>query len=139
MTCSRSSTPVFSINKTDSHDITEILLKVALTTITLTLTQTRTTTSNITKNKQKLLQIYFKTTLLTWQVITFKPVWRFFNCYICYILCHLVYCKQLLTNANWRTHLTYIHTHLIIYGSKLGVHSHPFWRPFKKESNLLYL
>jgi hypothetical protein len=29
-------TPVSSINKTDRHDITEILLKVALTTITLT-------------------------------------------------------------------------------------------------------
>jgi hypothetical protein len=31
-------TPVSSTNKTDSHDITEILLKVALITITLTLT-----------------------------------------------------------------------------------------------------
>jgi hypothetical protein len=29
---------VFSTNKTDSHDITEILLKVALNTITITLT-----------------------------------------------------------------------------------------------------
>ena len=33
----RSSTPVSSTNKTDHHDITEILLKVALSTITLTL------------------------------------------------------------------------------------------------------
>ena len=31
-------TPVFSTNKTDHHDITEILLKVVLNTITLTLT-----------------------------------------------------------------------------------------------------
>jgi hypothetical protein len=31
-----SDTPVFSNNKTDSHDITEILLKVALNTIILT-------------------------------------------------------------------------------------------------------
>jgi hypothetical protein len=31
-------TPVSSTNKTDCHDITEILLKVALNTITLTLT-----------------------------------------------------------------------------------------------------
>jgi hypothetical protein len=31
-------TPDSSTNKTDSHDITEILLKVALTTTTLTLT-----------------------------------------------------------------------------------------------------
>jgi hypothetical protein len=31
-------TPVSSTNKTDIHDITEILLKVALNTITLTLT-----------------------------------------------------------------------------------------------------
>jgi hypothetical protein len=31
-------TPVSSTNKTDHHDITEILLKVALNTITLTLT-----------------------------------------------------------------------------------------------------
>jgi hypothetical protein len=30
-------TPVSSTNKTDRHDITEILLKVALNTITLTL------------------------------------------------------------------------------------------------------
>jgi hypothetical protein len=29
-------TPVFFTNKTDHHDITEILLKVALNTITLT-------------------------------------------------------------------------------------------------------
>jgi len=34
------STPVSSNNKTDSHDITEILLKVALNTITLTLAWT---------------------------------------------------------------------------------------------------
>jgi hypothetical protein len=33
-----SGTPVSSINKTDCHDITEILLKVVLNTITLTLT-----------------------------------------------------------------------------------------------------
>ena len=32
-----SGTPVFSTNKTDRHDITEILLKVALNTIILTL------------------------------------------------------------------------------------------------------
>ena len=31
------STPVSSTNKTDSNDITEILLKVALNTLTLTL------------------------------------------------------------------------------------------------------
>jgi hypothetical protein len=40
VTCDRSvffgGTPVFSINKTDRHNIAEILLKVALTTITLT-------------------------------------------------------------------------------------------------------
>ena len=34
---------VSSINKTDNHDITEILLKVALNTITLILTHTITT------------------------------------------------------------------------------------------------
>jgi hypothetical protein len=33
-----SGTPVSSINKADRHDITEILLTVALNTITLTLT-----------------------------------------------------------------------------------------------------
>jgi hypothetical protein len=33
-------TPVTSTNKTDCHDITEILLKVALNTITLTLNTT---------------------------------------------------------------------------------------------------
>ena len=32
-------TPVSSTNKTDRHDITEILLKMALHTITLTLTR----------------------------------------------------------------------------------------------------
>ena len=31
-----SDTPVYSTNKTDRHDITEILLKVAFNTITLT-------------------------------------------------------------------------------------------------------
>jgi hypothetical protein len=31
-------TPISSTNKTDPHDITEILLKVALSNITLTLT-----------------------------------------------------------------------------------------------------
>jgi hypothetical protein len=34
-------TPVSSTNKTDHHDITEILLKVALNTITLTLNRTK--------------------------------------------------------------------------------------------------
>ena len=42
MTCDRSvvfsGTPVSSTNKTDRHDITEVLLKVALNTITLFLT-----------------------------------------------------------------------------------------------------
>ena len=42
MICDRSvvlsGTPVSSPNKTDRHDITEVLLKVALNTITLTLT-----------------------------------------------------------------------------------------------------
>ena len=42
MTCDRTvgffpGTPVSSTNKTDRHDITEILLKVALNTITLTI------------------------------------------------------------------------------------------------------
>jgi hypothetical protein len=36
-------TPVSSTNKTDSHNITEILLKVALNTITLTLVIKRIT------------------------------------------------------------------------------------------------
>ena len=35
--CFSPGTPVSSINKTDRHDITEILLKLALNTITLTL------------------------------------------------------------------------------------------------------
>jgi hypothetical protein len=41
VTCGRAwfslDTPVSSTNKTDHHDITEILFKVALNTITLTL------------------------------------------------------------------------------------------------------
>jgi hypothetical protein len=37
VTCNRSGPPVSSANKTDRHDITEMLLKVALNTITLTL------------------------------------------------------------------------------------------------------
>jgi hypothetical protein len=36
--CGSLGTPVSSTNKTDCHDITEILLKVALNTITLPLT-----------------------------------------------------------------------------------------------------
>jgi len=43
VTCDRSvvfsGTPVSSTNKTDYHDITEILLKVVLNTINLTLTR----------------------------------------------------------------------------------------------------
>jgi hypothetical protein len=39
-------TPVSSINKTDRHDITKILLKVALNTITLTLYEVWSTKSN---------------------------------------------------------------------------------------------
>jgi ABC-type Fe3+ transport system permease subunit len=39
-----SGTPVSSTNKTDRHDITEILLKVALNTITITPISTTTTT-----------------------------------------------------------------------------------------------
>jgi hypothetical protein len=34
-------TPISSTNKTDLHDITEMLLKVVLNTITLTLTQVK--------------------------------------------------------------------------------------------------
>ena len=39
--------PVSSTNKTDDHDVTEILLKVALNTITLTLTQITLATRSI--------------------------------------------------------------------------------------------
>ena len=40
-------TPVFSTNKTDCHDITEILLKVALNAITLTLIDFRLTNGKV--------------------------------------------------------------------------------------------
>jgi hypothetical protein len=42
MTCGKSVvSPISSTNKTDHHDIADILLKVALNTITLTLTHNR--------------------------------------------------------------------------------------------------
>jgi len=44
-------TPVSSTNKTDHHDIAEILLKVALNIITLTLTQTTSIGVNEGGNK----------------------------------------------------------------------------------------
>jgi hypothetical protein len=49
-------TPVSSTNKTDRHDIAEILLKVALNTITLT--------SRISKRKKK--KCYLKKTIIFW-------------------------------------------------------------------------
>ena len=45
-------TPVSSTNKTDFHDITEILLKVALITITLTPTVLRIMCTNINETIQ---------------------------------------------------------------------------------------
>ena len=45
------STPVSSTNKTDCHDITEILLNVALNNITTETTIKNTTTPNIIWNK----------------------------------------------------------------------------------------
>jgi hypothetical protein len=42
--------PVSSINKTDHHDITEILLKVPLNTITLTLISTNKTPKPCNRN-----------------------------------------------------------------------------------------
>jgi hypothetical protein len=54
------STPVFSTNKTDSHDITEILLKVALNT----LNQNSSTSANVGKPKlfQDILKIQYPNT-----------------------------------------------------------------------------
>jgi hypothetical protein len=46
----RSFSPVSSTNKTDRHDITEILLKVALDTITLTLTLKKNNDGDIFKS-----------------------------------------------------------------------------------------
>ena len=40
-------TPIFSTNKTDRHDMTEILLKVALNAITLTIIDIRLTNGNV--------------------------------------------------------------------------------------------
>jgi hypothetical protein len=47
--------PVSSINKTDSHDKTEILLKVALNTITLTLAPSLIIPETFWKQSQQLL------------------------------------------------------------------------------------
>jgi hypothetical protein len=46
----RSFSPVSSTNKTDRHDITDILLKVALDTITLTLTLKKNNDGDIFKS-----------------------------------------------------------------------------------------
>ena len=51
-------TPVFSTNKTYRHDITEILLKVALNTITITLTPNGKIQQTLNFNKKNnILQI----------------------------------------------------------------------------------
>jgi hypothetical protein len=46
-------TPVSSINKTDRHDITEILLKVVLSTMNKTPLSAKKTKQNKKKQKQK--------------------------------------------------------------------------------------
>jgi len=59
------STPVSATNKTDCHDITEILLKVALNTITLTPSITFLLSGSIIKivivfaDEQKYVDTYF--------------------------------------------------------------------------------
>ena len=60
-------TPVFSANKTDSHSITDILLKVALDTITLILTPNfNDITKNVTLN---IIILYFL--FLFWHLLGF--------------------------------------------------------------------
>ena len=53
--------PVSSTNKTDRHDLTEILLKVALNTVALTLTLQicHTCTCNIVQYRYFTVQLYF--------------------------------------------------------------------------------
>ena len=53
-------TPVSSTNKTDHHDITEILLKVVLNTITLTLDEKIDRNSKIITKKRSFLSSLIK-------------------------------------------------------------------------------
>jgi hypothetical protein len=60
-------TPVSSTNKTDRHDLTEILLKVALNTINLTLTQFYPFTSVVSEKKQiSKIQDFLKKTFVNY-------------------------------------------------------------------------
>ena len=76
---SRYRTPVSSINKTDRHDITEILLKVALNTIKQTNKQT--------SNQQKLVCVF-----LQWNQI----------CAVFFIICLFMYCHWRSSYQEWR-------------------------------------
>jgi hypothetical protein len=58
--------PVFSTNKTDSHDITEILLKVALNT----LNQNSSTSANVGKPKL-FIKIYMHLKISIYNIRTF--------------------------------------------------------------------
>jgi hypothetical protein len=75
VTCDRSvvfsGTPVSSINKTDRHDITEILLKVALNTITLTPNQMNLVNSLKT---HRLATIIHKTTQLLYMYNKYNSI-----------------------------------------------------------------
>jgi hypothetical protein len=61
-------TPNSSTNKTDSHDITEILLKVALTTITLTLTTLEHHTNHYTTDVVECVRVLV-TKILVFRIV----------------------------------------------------------------------
>ena len=69
-------TPFYSTNKTDRHDITEILLKVALTTITLTLTLS----TFLTHEVGVLWPLFISIATCAYQsVCIFNHTWNSFN------------------------------------------------------------
>ena len=74
-------TPVFITNKTDYHDITEILLKVALNTITLTL-------------NTYVDSYYYKKKMIESLKLS-APVWVFFIFFIFFILASI-------SPSNWK-------------------------------------
>jgi hypothetical protein len=65
-------TPVSSTNKTDRHDITEILLKVSLDTITLTLTVSIYKSTKLTTFNHGQEVVYKLTTFIHGQEVVYK-------------------------------------------------------------------
>ena len=107
-----SGTPVSSCNKTDLHDITEILLKVALNTINLP------KASKLTENHKN---IFFQYHNLIYKVVSEKKIFKNFSQseYITGSGSHVEFSISIKNSS-----LVFINYHLIKEKSKLWVYIH---------------